>query len=292
MIVMGKFANSLDVSCSSAKSIEYLQDSSSFLHRDNSELILFINPDQEGLIIVMEDTSSRWPVSVQVTGFQESISFLEKEMIGNKLVLIFCRHTLKWIELTLKVSFKCLTGLDNFVHDLESLFLWNTRSKRVSGKVSPNSNSGRSDHRGILFAEFSIHNSFRRHVWFMLVWFFVAVIIHDDLVKELIELCVGLVGSSINSNTWVKIGNSRENAGLESNLFIAGHIFVLLPNLLGQALGKLRFSSWREKCFEVLKLMSFFINVLCYVDSRWNLILRLSFFLTSKFWNHCISNFS
>jgi len=95
MIVMGKFANSLDVSCSSAKSIEYLQDSSSFLHRDNSELILFIYPDQEGLIIVVEDTSSRWPVSVQVTGFQESISFLEKEMIGNKLVLIFCRHTLK-----------------------------------------------------------------------------------------------------------------------------------------------------------------------------------------------------
>jgi hypothetical protein len=47
---------------------------STLLHGNDSELIFFVNPDEEGLLIVVEDTSALWPFSVQVASFQESVS--------------------------------------------------------------------------------------------------------------------------------------------------------------------------------------------------------------------------
>jgi hypothetical protein len=39
-------------------------------------------------------------------------------MIINELLLIFSAHALEWVESTLKVSFKCFTSLNNFIHDV------------------------------------------------------------------------------------------------------------------------------------------------------------------------------
>jgi hypothetical protein len=72
--IVRKLANCFDVSYDSAKSIEDLEDTSSFLHRDNSQLIFFVNPHEESLGIIVENTSSRWPISVHVACFQKSIS--------------------------------------------------------------------------------------------------------------------------------------------------------------------------------------------------------------------------
>jgi len=44
------------------------------LHGDDSELILLVDPDQESLSIVVEDSSAGWPVSVKVASSQESVS--------------------------------------------------------------------------------------------------------------------------------------------------------------------------------------------------------------------------
>jgi predicted RNA methylase len=46
-------------------------------------LILLIDPDQESLGIIMENTSSLRPVSIKVACLKESISFFEKEMVIN-----------------------------------------------------------------------------------------------------------------------------------------------------------------------------------------------------------------
>ena len=64
----------LEMSNSSAKSIEDFEDSTILLHGDDSELIFFVDPDEESLGIVMEDTSTRWPVSVKVASSKESVS--------------------------------------------------------------------------------------------------------------------------------------------------------------------------------------------------------------------------
>ena len=74
MAIVSEFADGLDVSGGSGESIENFSDSSSCLHGDDSELIFFINPNEESLGLVVEDTSTGWPVSVQVACFKESVS--------------------------------------------------------------------------------------------------------------------------------------------------------------------------------------------------------------------------
>jgi hypothetical protein len=74
MIVFGELADGLNLSCGSAESIEDLLDTGSLLHGDDSELILLVDPDEESLGNIVEDTSTRWPVSVQVACLKESIS--------------------------------------------------------------------------------------------------------------------------------------------------------------------------------------------------------------------------
>ena len=75
MTIVSKLnVSGLEVGNSSAESIENLDDSSILLHGDDSELILLVDPDQESLGVVVEDSSAGWPVSVEVASSQESVS--------------------------------------------------------------------------------------------------------------------------------------------------------------------------------------------------------------------------
>lgn len=74
MLVVRELTDGLDVSSGSAESVEHLEDTSSLLHGDDSELILLIDPDEESLGVVVEDSSAGWPVSVEVASSQESVS--------------------------------------------------------------------------------------------------------------------------------------------------------------------------------------------------------------------------
>jgi len=71
----------------------------------------------------VEDTSTIWPLSVETSGSQESITFFEKEVIGNELVLVFLAHTFQWIIGTLKLTSKSLKNSRNELFNLISLFL-------------------------------------------------------------------------------------------------------------------------------------------------------------------------
>ena len=67
MIIVSKFSFFLDCSSSDSKSGENSTNISSLLHGDNSKLILLVDPDQESLFLVVENTSASWPVSVETT---------------------------------------------------------------------------------------------------------------------------------------------------------------------------------------------------------------------------------
>ena len=48
----------------------------------------------------MEDASAIRPVSVETTGFKESITLLEQEVIFNELLLVLGLHSLEWVVLS------------------------------------------------------------------------------------------------------------------------------------------------------------------------------------------------
>ena len=71
---MGELGVLLDVSAGAGESVEDGVDVSTWLHRDDSELILLINPHEEGLGIIVEDTSAFGPFTVKTASLQESVS--------------------------------------------------------------------------------------------------------------------------------------------------------------------------------------------------------------------------
>ena len=61
-------------------------DITSLLHGDDTELILLIDPDQEGLGIIVEDTTALRPVTLHTGNLQVGITRHEEEVVINQLL--------------------------------------------------------------------------------------------------------------------------------------------------------------------------------------------------------------
>jgi len=216
------------------------------LHGNDSELIFLIDPDEESLGVIVENTSSGWPVSVKTAGFEESVSFLEEEVIFDKLLLVLSRHTFKWVEFTLEISLEFSASLNDLVHDVKSLFFGDSWSKWEFSEVSSNSDSSGLDHGGVLFTEVWAGELTGVHVGDMLVTWSMLVVVLNNLVEEVSELSVGIVGSGIGTDSRVNILNSRENASFERYTKFIGFIVVFVPDILSKIFADERFSSFWE----------------------------------------------
>lgn len=64
MAIVSEASHTLDVGSGLGETSENSTDVGTWLHRDNAKLVLFIDPDEEGLLVVVEDTSTFRPVAV------------------------------------------------------------------------------------------------------------------------------------------------------------------------------------------------------------------------------------
>jgi len=242
VFIMGELGNLLDGLGGTGESVENSTDVSTVLHGDDSELILLIDPDEESLLVVVEDTSAGRPVSVEVAGLEETVTLLEEEVVFDELLLGSFLHTFKRIEFTLKVTFELVASFDNLVHDLKSLSLGDTRAERVTSKVSTNSNSSGFNHGGIFLRERRSVKVGGVHVGDVLGIRGVSVVVLNNLIEELVELRVGFVGTSVDTDTRVNVLDTGVDAGLERDTVLILLVSVFLPDLLGKALAELRFA--------------------------------------------------
>jgi len=74
MLVIGELSLLLNLSSSDGEALEHLADVGALLHRDDTELVLLVDPDEEGLGIVVEDTASLGPLTLETAGFQVLVS--------------------------------------------------------------------------------------------------------------------------------------------------------------------------------------------------------------------------
>jgi hypothetical protein len=72
VLIVGELDDGLNVCGGAGKSVENSVDVSALLHRDDTELILFVNPHKEGLFFVVEDTSAVRPVASSSSTRQQS----------------------------------------------------------------------------------------------------------------------------------------------------------------------------------------------------------------------------
>jgi len=134
--LLDRVTNSLDSSC---KSLKDTLDITSLLHGDDSELILFIDPDEEGLGIIVEDTTSLRPISLHTSNSKISITRNKQEMIINQLLSDLLIHSSKRVVLSSKITRE---GRCSTLHEaLNSKSLILSDSRRQSKSINGSSNS-------------------------------------------------------------------------------------------------------------------------------------------------------
>jgi len=234
VVVVSELASLLDLVDGSAESVEDLTDVSSILHGDDSELILLVHPDEESLGIVMEDTSSRWPVTVESASLKESVSNHEEEVILDKLLLNIWVHALEWVELSLEVTLEAVASIDNRLHDSVSLLFGNSWSESEVCEVTSDTDTCRVDHGSLVSWESWGVELAGIHAGDMAVSWLVTVVVEDDLVEELAEGGVRVSRSSVGTNVRICVLATREDASLERNSSSILLVLVLLPDLLGE----------------------------------------------------------
>jgi len=203
MLIIGELCLLLDLVGSIGESLEDSLDVGSLLHRNNSKLILLIDPDKESLVVIVEDTSSFWPISLKSSRLEIFITTLEEEMISDELFLFGFSHGLEGVVFTFELSFECGKSGGNQLLDLLSLLSCNGGSEWVGSKISCNSDSCGVDHLILILWEWWAVKLIIVHGRDVLVSGFVSMIRLDDLVHEWGEGIVGVMGACINTNSRV-----------------------------------------------------------------------------------------
>lgn len=234
MFVMSELDNSLNVSSSAGKAVEDGTDVSTLLHGDDTELVLFIHPHEEGLGIVVEDTTATGPVAVETASLKETVTLLEEEMVIDELLLVLSGHTGKGVEGTLEVTFEGVASLNDISHNLVTLVFGFTGAKREVSKVAADTDTGRVDHSSLILGERGGIKIGRVHVGNVGGIGSVAMVVLDNLVEEIGEGLVRVVGASIAANTGVDVLATGKNALFEGDTARVRYILVLVPIVLRQ----------------------------------------------------------
>lgn len=130
MIVVQELGLLLDNFASTIEPFEDSVDISSLLHRNNAELIFFIDPNKESLVLIVVDSATYGPVLVQTASIKEPITLLEEEVVFNKLILCGLIHSFKRVERASQVTVKIIASLDDMLHYLVALFVRDSGAKR------------------------------------------------------------------------------------------------------------------------------------------------------------------
>lgn len=201
MVIMGKFGFFLDKTGGPRQPGENSEDVRSFFHRDDSELVFFVYPDQESLGVIVENTSASWPFSVEARGLQKPIAFFEQEMIINELLSIGVRHRAQRVVSSSEVPSKLVERCHDVVFDLISLLLRDTWTEWEVCKVSANPDSGRKDHRFFLFGEWRAVELGVVHVADVSIIFAMSVVILNNSIKKTIKSVISVMTSSIDTDS-------------------------------------------------------------------------------------------
>ena len=141
MLIVSKAGLLLDLCSSDGESLEDLTDVGTLLHGDDTKLVLLIHPDEEGLSIVVEDTTSLGPVVLKTARFKILVTTLEKEVIGDERVTIRVGHGSEGVVLALEFTSEGVEGRDDLGLNLTALLGRDTSAQGVISEVTGNANS-------------------------------------------------------------------------------------------------------------------------------------------------------
>jgi hypothetical protein len=163
-------------------------------------------------------------------------NLLEEEVISDKLVLGLLVHALQRIEGTLEVTFESTEGLDDGVHDSESLLLGEGGSEREVGKVSADSDSRGHDHSSVLLGEGRSVQLGGVHVGHVLGILAVLVVLLNDAIEEGSKDLVAVMRARVAADAGVGVLAAGEDSLTEGEVILVLLVLEREPYLLGKHL--------------------------------------------------------
>ena len=116
-------------------------------------MILFVDPDEEGLLVVVEDTSSIRPVSVETTCLQESVTLLEQEVVVYQLLAVLIAHGSERVVLSSEFTLETVACLNNFLFNLIPLFFCTATTEWEFTEIAANTDPSAFDHLCVFWSK-------------------------------------------------------------------------------------------------------------------------------------------
>merc|ERR1711981_345666 len=104
-LLLDGLLNSLDTLGEPLKDLLHI---SSLLHGDDAELILLVDPDEEGLLCVVEDATTLRPVTLHTGNSQVPVSGDEEEVVVDQLLADLLVHASQRVVVSGKVRGEAL----------------------------------------------------------------------------------------------------------------------------------------------------------------------------------------
>jgi len=215
-----------------------LTDVGTLLHGDDSKLILLVDPDQESLVVVVENTSGLGPLTLKTAGLEVLVATLEEEMIVNEGLLLGSSHGGEGVVLALELTFEGGKSLNDLGLNLESLGPGDGGTEGVVGEVTGDTDTGGVDHCVLILGEVGAVKLGGVHGADVLGLGSVTVVGFDDLIHEGGEIVVRFVGAGVDTDAGVGPLGTGEDSLLEGVAVLVLAVLALLPDVAGEALGE------------------------------------------------------
>merc|ERR1719295_1799715 len=118
---------------------------SSLLHGDDTELILLVDPDEESLLPVVEDSTTLRPVTLHTSNSQVPVAGDKEEVVVDQLLTDLLVHASQRVVVSGKVRGEVLDGIDHQLLNSNSLFPGDSRGQAESINGATNTDSARVD---------------------------------------------------------------------------------------------------------------------------------------------------
>lgn len=168
-------------------------------------MIFLIAPDQEGLGIVVVDTTSTWPEAAGIGGLEEAIALFEQEVIIDELLLNGLFHTSERVELALELTLETRQSGGNLLFHFLVLGLSEAWIEGVAFHGAATAHTS-GDHKLASRIEIAEGVYITKVAWWMLVRLLEScMVVLNDGIEEVREYRVRLSIRSIDTNTRIVI---------------------------------------------------------------------------------------
>lgn len=217
------------------KAFKDTSDITALLHGDDPKLIFLIDPDEERLFSIVEDTTTFGPVALHTGNLKVTITRHEEEVIINELLADLLIHTSKWVVATGEITSELAEGRLHQVFNSNALFLGDAwgETEAIDGATDTDSDGVDGDFWvDVTLDLLNIHvgcvDGIGRD----------TVVFLDEWVEDILEVLVGIPVTSIDTTVLVVELDSAGNGCTKSEARGGGLVgSEFIPFFLGDVLG-------------------------------------------------------